>query len=454
MYAPYTETWATMVTRMLRANYEYSDITMVNSALAGTDTAWGVDDANLVPRVINQNPDLVIIAFGMNDGNRPLEDYRNKIQGMITKVRGANPDAEILLVSSMLPNTEVSWLATGNQGLYQNELVALQAANEGVGVARVTDAFRTLVAAKDYYDLSGNNVNHPNDFVVRLYAQIVLDALDGKINNSVLADLIARAEALDESSYTADSWADLVAALTRAKKVVNLQDQALIDAEVTAMQTAIAALKMVDRLTLDHLLAYYNFEDKDAVGKDLTENKNHLVDGTGFWGDSVTLAPSGAPLGGSSARFLGASFLTAETWASNQPDFLDREDAYTVSFFFKMAKGSRGGALFSNKNWAEEGVQVIAHTWEDPTAVGQVEIYLDYAYRDQNGNMKNFHQVVYFMPEAAGGGIDTRWHHIALSVSKQRGVRFFFDGQEKDTAAGEAVSEYLVDCQRYAVAWH
>jgi len=32
---------------------------------------------------------------------------------------------------------------------------------------------------KRYYDMTGNNVNHPNDFLVRAYAQAVLTAISG-----------------------------------------------------------------------------------------------------------------------------------------------------------------------------------------------------------------------------------------------------------------------------------
>jgi hypothetical protein len=34
-----------------------------------------------------------------------------------------------------------------------------------------------LAAGKKYLDMSGNNVNHPNDFLARLYAMNLLTAL-------------------------------------------------------------------------------------------------------------------------------------------------------------------------------------------------------------------------------------------------------------------------------------
>ena len=34
-------------------------------------------------------------------------------------------------------------------------------------------------AGKRYRDVTGNNINHPNDFVVRLYAQVLLKTVFG-----------------------------------------------------------------------------------------------------------------------------------------------------------------------------------------------------------------------------------------------------------------------------------
>ena len=50
-----------------------------------------------------------------------------------------------------------------------------------VGVANVTEMHKAMFdAGKRYRDLTGNNINHPNDFVVRLYAQVILKTLLGQ----------------------------------------------------------------------------------------------------------------------------------------------------------------------------------------------------------------------------------------------------------------------------------
>ena len=48
---------------------------------------------------------------------------------------------------------------------------------EGVAVISFGEMQNALMKTKRYEDLSGNNVNHPNDFFARCHAQLVMAAL-------------------------------------------------------------------------------------------------------------------------------------------------------------------------------------------------------------------------------------------------------------------------------------
>jgi hypothetical protein len=50
----------------------------------------------------------------------------------------------------------------------------LAMATPGVAVADVTTPWLKLLETKAFADVSGNNVNHPNDFGHRLYAHTIL----------------------------------------------------------------------------------------------------------------------------------------------------------------------------------------------------------------------------------------------------------------------------------------
>lgn len=54
-----------MVTRKLRRVYGYSAIEKINKAACGSHSEWGAK--NVYTLVTPENPDLVVIAFGMNE---------------------------------------------------------------------------------------------------------------------------------------------------------------------------------------------------------------------------------------------------------------------------------------------------------------------------------------------------------------------------------------------------
>ena len=48
-----------------------------------------------------------------------------------------------------------------------------------IAVAEVTSAHKYVLEHKEYYDMTGNNVNHPNDFLARIYAMVILRTMLG-----------------------------------------------------------------------------------------------------------------------------------------------------------------------------------------------------------------------------------------------------------------------------------
>ena len=47
-------------------------------------------------------------------------------------------------------------------------------------LARITSMHQTLLKRKHFYDMTGNNINHPNDFLARIYAQTLLAVITGE----------------------------------------------------------------------------------------------------------------------------------------------------------------------------------------------------------------------------------------------------------------------------------
>ncbi len=121
-------------------------------------------------------PHLIVIAYGMNDvGRRDPEAFRAGISTMLQRIAKANPAAEVILVSTMLGNAD--WIHTPREMFprYRDALASLT--GPGVALADLTDLWQVLLSRKREVDLTGNGVNHPNDFGHRLYAQAILALL-------------------------------------------------------------------------------------------------------------------------------------------------------------------------------------------------------------------------------------------------------------------------------------
>ncbi len=145
-----------------------------NVATAGSTSADALWDT---ARIGAAKPDLVIVAFGMNDAcYADAVEFGANVSMLMQRVRDDSGDAEFVVVSPMLPTPECTWLVATRFEEYRAALAALT--GEGVILADVTGLWTRMVARKDPYDLSGNGLNHPNDFGHRVYAQTILDRLN------------------------------------------------------------------------------------------------------------------------------------------------------------------------------------------------------------------------------------------------------------------------------------
>jgi len=173
---PYQPDWGKLLVRKLQAAYT-SKIEFLNSSKGGESSGWGLE--NIEELVSKKIPDMVILAFGMNDGTGRIlpESFKNNISLMMENVRKYNSDVEFILITPMLPNRlaeipgQLDLSFWGEQENYKKVLETF--VGKSVAVADMTSVHKTLLKRKRYCDISGNNVNHPNDFLSRWYAQVI-----------------------------------------------------------------------------------------------------------------------------------------------------------------------------------------------------------------------------------------------------------------------------------------
>ena len=173
---PYLPSWAELVTRTLREAFPAAEIQKVNRGAGGSTTAWGVAHAKEL--VSPHRPDLVVLAFGMNSLCAPVLQHRAQIETIMRTIRKTSPDCDFVLVSPMVPSQEIAGFLKNTLAKQEQALFDIAKSEPGVAVAPVHMLTKELLRkGKTYYELTGNCINHPNDFSVRMYAQTILTTL-------------------------------------------------------------------------------------------------------------------------------------------------------------------------------------------------------------------------------------------------------------------------------------
>ena len=142
-----------------------AQVTLSNFGMAGRTAGWGLKQLD---RVIAEKPDMVIIAFGMND---PVssEQFQQTNLEILTRLQKEIPQTDMIFVSGM--NNNPDWRDPTKIPGFREALKSIIRPN--VILADITTPWEKLLTRKNFSDLSGNNVNHPNDFGHRLYAEVL-----------------------------------------------------------------------------------------------------------------------------------------------------------------------------------------------------------------------------------------------------------------------------------------
>jgi lysophospholipase L1-like esterase len=148
-----------------------------NLAVGGKTAAWATTQ---IEAVAATKPDLVVLAFGMNDssGRRSVADFTADITAVVDGVRKLSPQTEFLLVSGITPIPQWAKSHPGLLAAYDTALRAM--AGEHIAFGDVRSVWIYLLSRKNYYDLSGNGINHPNDYGHRLYGDVLARTILGE----------------------------------------------------------------------------------------------------------------------------------------------------------------------------------------------------------------------------------------------------------------------------------
>lgn len=169
---PQMPAYPDLVARGLEATYG-SKIKLVNNAVGGWRLEQGLEHLD---ELLTSKPDLMIIAYGMNHfGSRDVEGFRKLLATMLGRIRSADPNIEIILVTPMYGNTD--WVHTPADQFGPHRDAIASFVGPKTALADLTTLWGEMLERKRFVDLTGNGVNHPNDFGHRIYASVILGLL-------------------------------------------------------------------------------------------------------------------------------------------------------------------------------------------------------------------------------------------------------------------------------------
>ena len=183
--APYCPAYNRLVCQYIENEYGIK-VDHKNIAVSGSNSGEGAKNGlGKVEEACNAAPDLVMIAYGMNDGcGTPTEKYISNINSIVKTIETKCPDACIVVVGTCLPNRQVGYNPGVSLLKYHVEYAEALATSEiakwnNAYFADVTTMHVYMLSRKAYQDTSGSNSNHPNDYMHRIYAQVILRTIFG-----------------------------------------------------------------------------------------------------------------------------------------------------------------------------------------------------------------------------------------------------------------------------------
>lgn len=167
---------------------DYIPITVINAGIGGITASQSVDRVD--SQVVAHNPDLVIVCFGLNDINEPLQTFLDSLQIIFKKCLECGADV-IYMTPNMLNDrvandTEphilhyakitAEYQNSGKMDTYINDAIAL-AEKMGVTVCDCYGEWKKLAKTQDITTLLANRINHPTVEMHELFAKMLFNTI-------------------------------------------------------------------------------------------------------------------------------------------------------------------------------------------------------------------------------------------------------------------------------------
>ena len=166
----------------------YVPVNVINAGIGGVSATTSLK--RMDSQVLAHNPDLIIVCFGLNDINGPLEQYIKSMEEIFDK--SLKSGAEVIFMTPNMLNTTVAddtpsmhyeyavktaeIQNSGIMDLFMESAVHL-AETMGVKVCDCYKKWKKLSETQDTTYLLANRINHPTKEMHELFAQSLFDVI-------------------------------------------------------------------------------------------------------------------------------------------------------------------------------------------------------------------------------------------------------------------------------------
>ena len=157
-------------------------INVINAGIGGITAKRSLE--RMDRQVLAHNPDLIIVCFGLNDVNEPLDEYLDSLKEIFRK--GLDSGADVIFMTPNMLNTSVA--DDTSKKHYNYAIKTAQMQNEGkmdlymdsaVQLAEVMDVkvcdcykeWKKLSETQNITYLLANRINHPTKEMHELFAE-------------------------------------------------------------------------------------------------------------------------------------------------------------------------------------------------------------------------------------------------------------------------------------------
>ena len=174
-HEPYMDTFIEMVRDNLSSLYE-TTVNLKNLSVGGMKADWGCQ-VEQINKIVAEQPDLLFLHFGINDlgSQRAAIAYADDMESIILDIQTQLPNCDIILLSPFAPNSVLY-----DYDKMQEYVDYLKGFEETYDHVQLIDVFKLsleMTKNKKYLDMSGNGINHVNDFASRVYLQAILSTM-------------------------------------------------------------------------------------------------------------------------------------------------------------------------------------------------------------------------------------------------------------------------------------